>query len=157
MCLFPSLSIQVSSEENKTLTKNPDKIIVFEENVFHGHYWTWTFTIAEMVFLASRLGWFCSCCCVLLYLRKSEIHNTFTEEEPVMYRVKICEMESKPWPFMSPSQQQQQAPKMSNRFFFFTRKGHKSRTFMVAERPKLINGILLVSTTVFKQVDDQLK
>ena len=28
-------------------------------------------------------------------LRKSEIHNTFTEEDPVMYRVKICEMESK--------------------------------------------------------------
>ena len=94
-----SLSTQVSSQVNKTLT--------FEENVFpiwpiiqifayRGHYWTWTFTIAEMVFLASRLGWFCSCCCVLLYLRKSEIHNTFTEEEPVMYRVKICEMESKP-------------------------------------------------------------
>ena len=103
--------------------------------------WTWTFTIAMVFLLASRLGC-CSCCCALSKKKWNSQH---------FHRRRACNVPSenlwngiKAMTIYVTITAAAAGPKNVKSIFFFTRKGHKSRTFMVVERPKLINGMYLV-------------
>ena len=149
-----SLSIQVSSEENKTLTKNPDN------NSLRGKCLPWTLLDLDIYHCWDGFPSF-STWLVLLLLLCALSKKKWNSQH--FHRRRACNVPSENlWNGIKAMTiyvtiTAAAGPKNVKSIFFFTRKGHKSRTFMVAERPKLINGILLVSTTVFKQEDDQLK
>ena len=150
-----SLSIQVSSEENKTLTKNPDN------NSLRGKCLPWTLLDLDIYHCWDGFPSF-STWLVLLLLLCALSKKKWNSQH--FHRRRACNVPSenlwngiKAMTIYVTITAAAAGPKNVKSIFFFTRKGHKSRTFMVAERPKLISGILLVTTTVSKQEDDQLK